>query len=99
MQPHAITVEPEGSRDSGPCTCCGNMSRAVWGYLYRAGGPIAAYHVHWTLGRVDHGANFDLVMGEWGKGAAPKDRAVVAVQFWWAASGPQFRVIDAEGRP
>jgi hypothetical protein len=99
MQPNVINVELDGSSDSGPCSCCGNMSRTVWGYLYHANKPIAAYYVHWTLGRVDHGANFDLVVGSWGEGTSSKDRAAVAVAFRQAANGPQFMVIDAEERP
>ena len=99
MQTNDITVETDGSNDSGPCRCCGNMSRTVWGYLSHAENPLAAYYVHWTLGRVDHGANFDLVVGEWGEGTSPKDRAVVAVAFRWMSNGPEFMVIDAEGRP
>jgi hypothetical protein len=99
MHAHEITVEPDGSKDSGPCGCCGNMSRAVWGYIRDAGNPLAAYYVHWTLGRVDHGANFDLVLGKWGEGTSSKDRCVVAVAFRWMSNNPQFMVIDAEGRP
>jgi hypothetical protein len=75
------------------------MSRTVWGYLHRADNPVAVYYVHWTLGRVDHGANFDLVVGPWDEGTLPADRAVVAVAFRWMPNGPQFMVIDAEGRP
>src|SRR4051812_21661400 len=99
MQPHEITVEPGASKDSGPCSCCGNMSRTIWGNLHHAENPVAAYYVQWTLNRVDHGANFDLVVGKWGEGTTPKDRAVVAVAFRWMQNGPQFTVIDAEGRP
>src|SRR5688500_19649419 len=96
----AITVEPEGSNDSGPCECCGNMSRTVWGYLHEDGAAVAAYVLQWTLGRVaDHGANFDLMIGEWGAESTPEDRSVVAVAFRRMPEGPQFMVIDAAGRP
>jgi hypothetical protein len=95
----AITIEPDGTSDHGPCNCCGNMSRTVWGFLYDAGRPLAAYYVHWTLGRIDHGANFDLVTGAWGEQSSPQDRTVVAVAFRWMSSGPQFMIIDAQERP
>ena len=96
----AINIEPEDSHDSGPCECCGNMSRTVWGYLCDDGAAIAAYSVQWTLGRIDdHGANFDLIIGEWGEQSSPDDRYLVAVAFRWTANGPQFMVIDAEQRP
>jgi len=95
----AITVETDGTSDSGPCECCGNMGRTVWGYLYDSGRPIAAYYVQWTLGRIDHGAHIDLVTGTWGGQSSPKDRSVVAVTFRWMSSVPQFMIIDAQERP
>src|SRR5215468_11817086 len=99
MQLETITLEAGGSHDSGRCECCGNMTRRVWGYLYDHDVPTAAYYVTWTAGRIDHGANFDLVLGKWGEGASPKDRSFVAAEFRWVPSGRSFMVIDAEGRP
>lgn len=95
-----ITIETDGSNESGPCECCGHMGRTVWGYLHDNSSPVAAYFVQWTLGRVeDHGANFDLIIGEWGGHSSPKDRAVVAVAFRRVSGAPQFMIIDAESRP
>jgi hypothetical protein len=74
------------------------MSRKVWGYLYNESAACAAYFVQWTLTRIDHGANFDLIIGKWGDGATAADRTVVAVAYRLTASGPQFMVIDAVGR-
>ena len=99
MQPHAITIEPEGSHDHGLCGCCGHMSRTVWGYLNDAGGPMGVYYVNWTLGRADHGARFDLVVGKWGEGTSSQDRSVVAVVLRRTSNGPQFMVVDADRRP
>ena len=84
---------------TGPCECCGNMSRTVWGYLLDEGATIAVYYVHWTLGRIDHGANFDLVIGQWGENSTAKDRSVVAVAYRLMEGAPQFMVIDAINRP
>lgn len=95
----AITVETGGASDYGPCDCCGNMSRLVWGDLYDAGLKVSTYFVHWTLGRLDHGANFDLVIGRWDDRSSPKDRRVVAVAYRLMDDGPQFMVIDGKGRP
>ena len=100
MPPQEFTVETSGSNDYGPCECCGNRSRTVWGYLRRGGYPIAAYFVQWTLTRLhDHGANFDLVLGKWGEGTSPADRQIVAVAYRIIDGGPQFMVIDAANRP
>ena len=94
-----LTVEPAGSRDSGPCECCGNTSRTVWGYLHRGNRAVAAYYVRWTLGRPDHGASVDLITGSWGPGSSASDRAVVAVAHRLMPEGGQFMVVDATGRP
>jgi hypothetical protein len=95
-----LVVETMGSRDLGPCTCCGEDSRNVWGVVHR--GPVseAAYYVHWTPGRVaEHGAVFDLVLGAWGDGTSRSDRYAVSLTFRWTANGPEFMVIDAATRP
>ncbi len=95
-----IDVDPEGTKDHGPCECCGNMSRTVWGYLHEDGAAVAVYFVQWTLSRVgDHGANFDLIIGKWGEQSSLEDRSVVAVALRWVPEGPQFMVIDAAERP
>jgi len=45
------------------------MSRKVWGLVRSDGYAYATYFVHWTVGHVfDHGANFDVILGKWGKG-------------------------------
>jgi hypothetical protein len=95
-----LTVEPTGQKDHGPCACCGNLSRCVWGFVHGAEGTRAAYFVHWTVGRVaDHWPNFDLIIGRWGEGASAADRSLVAMEYRLLDNGPAFRVIDAEGRP
>ena len=94
-----LQVEPTGSSDYGPCKCCGNNSRRVWGFIHAAEATFAAYFVHWTLDRVaDHGANFDLIIGKWGDGASKADRSLVALLYRLFEGKPQFMVIDAEGR-
>lgn len=94
-----FTAEPDGSHDHGPCPCCGSTSRTVWGYLTGDGRTAGVYYVHWTVGRVDHGANFDIVIGRWGEGSSPADRSNIAVAFRLMPEGPQFMVVDAGGRP
>ncbi len=95
----AITIEPLGSHDSGPCECCGNLSRTVWGAASRGRRTIAVYYVHWTLKRPDHGANVDLIVGKWGEGSSAIDRQAIALQFHVTDGVPQLMVIDADPRP
>jgi hypothetical protein len=98
-QMDALAVEPAGSRDDGPCACCGHNSRCVWGCVRAPDGALASYFVHWTLGRVaDHGANVDLIIGRWGDEASASDRVLVALTYRLSESGPAFMVIDADGR-
>lgn len=96
----SLRVEPTDCNDFGPCPCCGNNSRCVWGFIHSEHETIASYFVHWTLGRVpDHGANFDLILGKWGQGSAAQDRCLVALAYRLSADGPSFMVIDAHNRP
>jgi hypothetical protein len=96
----ALEVEPTGEKDHGPCACCGKNSRCVWGFVRTPRAQLAAYFVHWTVGRVsDHGANFDLIVGRWGERATATDRSLVALEYRLLDNGPAFMVIDAEGRP
>lgn len=93
-------IEPSGSKDVGPCACCGGLSRTVWGYAHRPAGTAAAYFVQWTRGQVDrHGANFDLIIGRWGTGADRSERCSVSLVFRRTDQGPSFMVVDSGGRP
>jgi hypothetical protein len=93
-----LQVELSGSKDFGPCDCCGQNSRTVWGYIYRDGEPSAAYFVHWTLGRVEQdGAHFDFVVGAWGDAAAAADRQAVSLVYR-SGQGGGFMIIDAASR-
>jgi len=95
-----LSIEPTGSSDFGPCPCCGNNSRRVWGHVHSPKAAVAAYFVHWTRNAVrDHGANFDLIVGKWGKGATAPDRELVALAYRLEDDGPSFMVIDAADRP
>lgn len=95
-----LRIEPGGSKDLGPCDCCRGNSRTVWGYVYDSGGATAAYFVQWTLGHVDrHGAQFDLIIGEWGDEAQRSDRCSISLEFRRTDQGPSFMVIDSADRP
>jgi hypothetical protein len=94
-----LTIEPTGENNF-PCSCCGNTSRCVWGFVHSPEGGVAAYYVEWTIGRIaDHSPNFDLIIGRWGEGATAEDRCMVALQYRLLDSGPAFMVIDPDGRP
>src|SRR5258708_10971922 len=95
-----IQVQPDKSKDFGPCECCGAMSRTVWGYLSEGGASRAVYYVQWTLGQVPrHGANIDLLMGEWGDGTTPDQRVAVSLVYRVGQRGPEWASIDADHRP
>ena len=100
MRASAFIVEPAGQKDFGPCECCGNNSRTVWGYVHEGSGTVASYFVGWTLGQVPrHGATFDLILGKWGEGASASDRVAVSLRFRRIETGPSFMVVDAADRP
>jgi hypothetical protein len=81
------------------CDCCGGTTRRVWGYLHSLSGSSTAYFVTWTQNEVaSHGAFFDFVVGRWGDGTSPADRAIASLEFRLLESGPAFMVIDADNR-
>jgi hypothetical protein len=95
-----LSVEPTGMNDFGPCECCGDNSRCVWGFIHTSQETLAAYFVHWTQNRVhDHGANFDLIIGKWGEQATAQDRCLVSLAYRLLGGVPQFMVIDGHDRP
>jgi hypothetical protein len=99
MKNAAYVIEPTGSRDFGPCKCCGNMSRTVWGMLRKGDIDKAVYFVQWTMSSPQHGANFDLVIGRWGDGSDIADRTSVSLLYRADVDEPGFMIIDAAGRP
>ncbi|MCF4167646.1 hypothetical protein L2U69_18520 [Zavarzinia compransoris] len=95
-----IEIELDKARDTGVCPCCGHTSRVVSGFVYADGDAYAMYNVHWTVGHVaEYGANFDLVLGEFGEGATNEDQFLVALDYRLFETGPGFIVIDADTRP
>ena len=79
------------------CECCGQKTQSISGWLNDDSGTVAAYLVHWTETRPDHGANFDLVIGKWGEATAASDRQGASLKY--NRSGDGFMVIDASSRP
>jgi hypothetical protein len=93
-----LEVETDGTNDFGPCECCGNMSRTVRGYLHQGDVVVAAYYVSWTLGRPDHGAHFDLIIGKWGDRSTAQDRYGISLAHRLMPNGSGFMIVDAGGR-
>lgn len=95
-----LSLEPTGSKDFGPCECCGNMSRTIWGFVIAPNNEsIAAYFVQWTTNNSDHGANFDLILGEWGESAKVENRNAVSLVYKVLNHQGSFMVIDSHERP
>jgi hypothetical protein len=99
LSPAPLRVEAAGSKDFGPCECCGKLTRRVWGYVRAGSATEAAYFVEWHPGSVrKHGAMFDLIIGRWGDHATAADRIAVSLAFRQSATGPSFMVVDASAR-
>jgi hypothetical protein len=94
-----LAINPDDRRTFGPCSCCGNMTQRVWGYVNQGDATIAAYFVEWTPGHAENLANFDLILGTWGSTAASNDRKAVALDLRRFDAGPVFTVINAADRP
>lgn len=94
-----LTIETSGEKSFGPCDCCGEMTKRVWGFVYEADAALAAYFVEWTPGHEANSATFDLILGVWGEGTDNSERKAISLEFRKLESGPAFRVIDATIRP
>ena len=94
-----LTVEPTGMNDYGPCECCGNNSRCVWGFIHSRGHRrVVLRPLDTQQGRRPR-ANFDLILGKWGEQATARDRSLVSLAYRLFDTGPQFMVIDGHDRP
>jgi hypothetical protein len=93
-----LRLEPSGTQE-GVCDCCGTSTRRVWGFVRHPIGAVAAYFVGWTIGRKDHGASFDLIVGAWGSGATQKQRGAVSLTYRAADGDYGFAIVDATDRP
>src|SRR5215469_10719720 len=93
----SFEIEQTGS-SNGRCDCCGTTTNRVWGFVRREGAPVAAWFTGWTEGRPEHGAAFDLILGEWGDDAPKEARFAVALDYRVIDQKGEFMVVDAEGR-
>jgi hypothetical protein len=94
----ALTIETSGENTFGPCDCCGEMTKRVWGFIYDGEAALAAYFVEWTPGHESNSANFDLIVGTWGDEADNSTRRAVSLEFRSLETGRAFMVIDARTR-
>ena len=84
----------------GPCECCGDISLLASGLLRRDQEPYAAYQVHWTKNQiVKHGAEFHIILGEFGDGTTAADKFAVALHFFVEDDRHGFMVVDADQTP
>jgi hypothetical protein len=93
-----LTIELSGEKTFGPCDCCGEMTKRVWGFVYNRETAQAAYFVEWTPGHEGSNANFDLIIGTWGDDADTSMRKAVSLEFRKLETGPAFMVVDASTR-
>lgn len=91
----AFEVEPTGST-SGFCECCGTNTSHRWGFIHHASDTVASYFVKWTDNTPNHGAWFDLIIGPWGHGTYPKNRAHIAMEFLSIEGRPNFMVRNSD---
>ena len=59
--------------------------------------PYAIYQVHWTINQVfKHGAEFYLILGQFGDGTTAADRFAFALHFFIDSDRSGFMVVDAD---
>jgi len=86
--------------ESGPCECCGDISQLASGMVRLDDEPYAIYQVHWTNKQVvSHGAEFYIILGEFGDGTTAADKFAVALHFFVESDRFGFMVVDADQTP
>jgi hypothetical protein len=90
-----LWIEP-GELFSSTSACCSSETRTLSGFVYSGDAAFGAYWGTGAVGRPDHGASFDLILGSWGQ-AACGDRRGVSVAFRSCPEGG-FMVTDASPR-
>ena len=83
---------------TGHCDCCGFKSKRVWGNIWKNNATVGHYIVGWTEGQPDHGAAFDLVLGDWDVAAQNQDRYIVALNYRSFRDTSGFMVVDESYR-
>lgn len=92
-----LDLEQTGS-SQGHCDCCGTQTQRIWGFVNSRETTVAAYYVGWTVGKPDHGAVYDLIIGKWGDNTSEVDRTHVALDFTLIEEKPNFIVVNATNR-
>lgn len=93
MEPVTIEQDSENWHD---CSCCGDKTRQVIGFVHHFHGTVAAYFVRWIPGHLKHGASMTLVIGKWGEGTFANQRSVVEIAARWRDGAAEFMLIDAD---
>ena len=92
--------EERNVTDYGPCECCGDLSRLASDMVRLDAEPYAVYQVHWTNRQVGrHGAEFYIILGQWGDGTTAADKFAVALHFFVESDRFGFMVVDADQTP
>jgi hypothetical protein len=93
-----IQIAPLNQSAHGPCACCGDTTRTVWGEARVDGALRAIYYVRWSPEHLSEHAVWLLYIGAWGS-APPHERNAVALHCRSHGRWPAFMVIDAHRTP
>lgn len=94
-----VTLELGDEHEPTTCSCCGNTTRTVHGFVYADGDAHAVYFATWTQGHVEKGVVMAVGVGEWGEGASPGRRRSVGLECRLGADQVQFTLTDPEQSP
>ena len=94
-----MRIVPLRESSHGPCPCCGDTARTVWGEVRVRGGMRAIYYVRWSPEHLDEHAVWLLYIGPWGRATAAPDRVAVALHCRSHRGRPAYAVVDALHTP
>jgi len=94
-----ITIEQGPEQEPKYCTCCGNKTLTVHGFVYNDNNAYAVYFASWTLGHRERGVSMAIGLGEWGDGSSPEKRRSMGLECRTTGDQYQFVVIEPEQSP
>lgn len=94
-----ITIEQGPEQESKFCTCCGNKTLTVHGFVYDDNNAYAVYFASWTPGHRERGLSMAIGLGEWGEGSSSGKRRSIGLECRTTGEQYQFMVIEPEQSP
>jgi len=91
-----ISLELGTTHNPFACSCCGETSVNLSGFVYRGGDARAVYWAGMTSGHEKRVIEVAVGIGEWGDGTSPDDRIGFVLTLWAEGSQPNVTIVSPD---